>query len=205
MNRFAILISIIILCIPSFAWNWSFPKDHGMHPSFDSEWVYVTGHLTDAAGTLHGFQVTFFRHRLTQIPDSTSPWNSPHLYTAHFAFTNGNTGAFDHYETMGRENPSTAYGQRNHLNVFIRDWKIEMNGHKTVIDIRTDDGHFTLNLTPTKPIVFHGNNGKSDKSSQKNYSYYYSMPRLEGHGTYTTGSNTYAFTSASAWMDREFF
>lgn len=205
MNRFALLISILLLCIPSFAWNWTFPKDHGMHPTFDSEWVYVTGHLTDETGTLHGFQVTFFRHQLTQIPDSTSPWNSPHLYTAHFAFTNGDTGAFKHYETMGRENSSTAYGQRNHLNVFIRDWKIEMNGHKMVIDIRTDDGHFTLFLAPTKPIIFHGDNGKSYKSSQKNYSYYYSMPRLEGHGTYTSGSNTYAFTSASAWMDREFF
>ena len=205
MNRFAILISLLLFCIPTFAWNWSFPKDHGMHPTFDSEWVYVTGHLTDSAGSLHGFQVTFFRHKLTPVPDGTSPWNSPHLYTAHFAFTNGNTGEFNHYETMGRENPSKAYGKRSQLNVFIRDWKINMKENKMTIDIRAGEGHFKLFLTPTKPIVFHGDNGKSYKSSQKNYSYYYSMTRLEGHGSYTTKSETYSFTSASAWMDREFF
>ena len=31
------------------------------------------------------------------------------------------------------------------------------------------------------------------------------MPRLEGHGRYTTHTDTYDFRSASAWMDREFF
>ena len=204
MNRFAILlISLCLFSIPS--WSWSFPDDHGMHPSFDSEWVYVTGHLTDAAGTLHGFQVTFFRHRLTQIPDSTSPWNSPHLYTAHVAFTNGDTGQFSHTETMGREDPSMAFGHRNKLNVFIKDWRIDMTGEKITIDIRTNDGHFMLHLTAKKPLVLHGNQGKSIKSHQNNFSYYYSITRLEGHGSYTTSEHSYSFQSASAWLDREFF
>ena len=167
MNRFAILISLLLFCIPTFAWNWSFPKDHGMHPTFDSEWVYVTGHLTDSAGSLHGFQVTFFRHKLTPVPDGTSPWNSPHLYTAHFAFTNGNTGEFNHYETMGRENPSKAYGKRSQLNVFIRDWKINMKENKMTIDIRAGEGHFKLFLTPQNPLFFMGIMEKAIKVAKR--------------------------------------
>ena len=74
--------------------NWEFPSDHGIHPDYDTEWYYITGHLVDTNNTLHGFQVTFFRHKLSQVKDSTSLWNSPHLYTAHFAFTNGETESF---------------------------------------------------------------------------------------------------------------
>ena len=105
MNRFAIILNFLMVSMVVADWNWSFPKDHGMHPSFDSEWVYITGHLTDQNNTLHGFQVTFFRHKLTPVPNGTSLWNSPHLYTAHFAFTNGETKSFNHFETMGRKNP----------------------------------------------------------------------------------------------------
>ena len=102
MNRFVISLLILTVSIIASPFQWEFPKDHGIHPDFDTEWYYITGHLTDENDTLHGFQVTFFRHKLTPIKDSESPWNSPHLYTAHFAFTNGTDGTFQHHEAMGR-------------------------------------------------------------------------------------------------------
>src|SRR5262245_63013595 len=40
-----------------------FPRDHGSHPVFRTEWWYVTGWLHDHAAIDYGFQVTFFRRR----------------------------------------------------------------------------------------------------------------------------------------------
>ena len=37
--------------------TFSFPRDHGAHPGFRTEWWYITGWL-DGPG---GFQITFFR------------------------------------------------------------------------------------------------------------------------------------------------
>jgi len=205
MNRFAIILNLLMVSMGMAAWDWSFPKDHGMHPTFDSEWVYITGHLTDQHNTLHGFQVTFFRHKLTPVPNGASPWNSPHLYTAHFAFTNGETKAFNHFETMGRERLPEVYGDKKTMAVAIHDWTINMKDDRIHIDIKLASGQFKLDLGSNKPMVFHGNNGKSYKSNQGNYSYYYSMTRLMGTGQYKTNDTVYQFKSASAWMDREFF
>ena len=100
MNPFVLCINLFILSLGILAtpMNWAFPKDHGIHPNYDTEWYYITGHLVDTNDTLHGFQVTFFRHRLKPIQDSVSLWNSSHLYTAHFAFTNGENKSFYHDE-----------------------------------------------------------------------------------------------------------
>ena len=38
-----------------------FPRDHGPHPEFRTEWWYYTGNLRDPAGRHFGFQLTFFR------------------------------------------------------------------------------------------------------------------------------------------------
>ncbi len=40
----------------------AFPRDHGAHPEFRSEWWYVTGAL-DSPRRDTGFQLTFFRSR----------------------------------------------------------------------------------------------------------------------------------------------
>ena len=40
-----------------------FPRDHGAHPEFRTEWWYITGWVDDAAGREYGVQVTFFRNR----------------------------------------------------------------------------------------------------------------------------------------------
>ncbi|MEK9726787.1 MAG: carotenoid 1,2-hydratase, partial [Candidatus Margulisiibacteriota bacterium] len=158
--------------------NWDFPSDHGIHPDFDTEWYYITGHLVDLEGTLHGFQVTFFRHKLSPVKNSTSLWNSPHLYTAHFAFTNGELKSFYHDETMGRSRIGDAHGDRNRMSIYIRDWKLNMHDNTIHISIKSKQHEFNLNLMPSKPIVLHGNNGYSQKSYNKDrFSYYYSFTR----------------------------
>ncbi|MCB0051570.1 MAG: carotenoid 1,2-hydratase, partial [Caldilinea sp.] len=45
--------------------TFSFPRDHGPHPDYRTEWWYYTGNLSADDGTLYGYQLTFFRSALT--------------------------------------------------------------------------------------------------------------------------------------------
>src|SRR4029453_2938105 len=56
-----------------------FPRDHGAHPEFRSEWWYLTGWLDGPAGDSIGFQVTFFRFR-TPVAPSASPFSPEQLF-----------------------------------------------------------------------------------------------------------------------------
>ena len=48
---------------PGYAF--AFPRDHGSHPDFSTEWWYFTGHLRSADGARrYGYQLTFFRKAL---------------------------------------------------------------------------------------------------------------------------------------------
>ena len=49
-------------------WAWSFPRDHGAHPAFKTEWWYFTGNLRGAAGHRLGYQLTFFRTAFAATP-----------------------------------------------------------------------------------------------------------------------------------------
>ena len=130
---------IFIACISTYSLDWSFPRDHGIHPDFDTEWYYMTGHLTDQNNTLHGFQLTFFRHKLTPVHDSNSPWNSDQLFTGHFAFTNGDTQTFSHDETFARTSFNLATANATEMDIRIDDWQLNMTGS-------------TLNATINPPL-----------------------------------------------------
>ena len=41
--------------------NLTFPKDHGPHPGYRTEWWYYTGNLQTESGARFGYQLTFFR------------------------------------------------------------------------------------------------------------------------------------------------
>src|SRR5436190_17827084 len=62
--------------------DWSFPKDHGRHDGFKTEWWYFTGNLRErATGRRFGYQLTFFRSSF--VPAATtrpSPWAMTDLY-----------------------------------------------------------------------------------------------------------------------------
>jgi predicted secreted hydrolase len=42
-------------------YEFAFPRDHGSHPEYKTEWWYYTGHLRTGSGKRYGFEVTFFR------------------------------------------------------------------------------------------------------------------------------------------------
>ena len=46
---------------------WSFPRDHGAHPEYRTEWWYFTGILAAADGRRFGYQLTFFRQGIAPV------------------------------------------------------------------------------------------------------------------------------------------
>src|SRR5437773_512591 len=63
----------------------SFPRDHGPHPEFRTEWWYYTGNLHARDGRHFGFQLTFFRNALGPGPVARdSAWGTTQVYLAHF-------------------------------------------------------------------------------------------------------------------------
>ena len=83
--------------IPKPGRVFEFPRDHGSHPEFRTEWWYVTGHLDAKDGARFGFQVTFFRQARREDGKTL------HLHLAHAALLDAKTGKFMHEERLNRE------------------------------------------------------------------------------------------------------
>ena len=64
-----------------------FPRDHGAHPDFRTEWWYATGWLATESKQALGFQVTFFRSRLPFATDNPSEFTPRQIVFAHAALS----------------------------------------------------------------------------------------------------------------------
>jgi predicted secreted hydrolase len=56
--------------------NLEFPKDHGAHPGYRTEWWYYTDNVRSQTGDLYGFQLTFFRSQISP-PGADKTWPDP--------------------------------------------------------------------------------------------------------------------------------
>ena len=68
-----------------------FPRDHGPHPQFRSEWWYFTATLTDTAGQAYGAQFTLFRQALAPVTPQAgknNPWQTKQLYLVGYQLMN---------------------------------------------------------------------------------------------------------------------
>lgn len=74
----------------------AFPRDHGSHPTFRTEWWYVTGWTTDERGVERGVQVTFFRSRPGVAETSASAFAPRQLLFAHAAIADATVGHLVH-------------------------------------------------------------------------------------------------------------
>jgi len=68
--------------------TWNFPRDHGAHPAYRTEWWYFTGNLSDDSDRQFGYQLTFFRFGVRGEGEiGGNPWQVRDLYMAHFTVT----------------------------------------------------------------------------------------------------------------------
>lgn len=183
----------------------SFPRDHGKHPDFQTEWWYFTGNVKAADKSEWGFQLTFFRRSLlAQRTPRRSSWAIRDVYPAHFALTDITANRFFHTQILSREGPGLASAASDDLNVQVKDWSARQDGDVIHLRAAQDGYRLDLSLVPTKPVVLHGNAGFSRKGDTRNQaSYYYSFTRLAVSGSIEFRGKAHD-VRGFAWMDHEF-
>ena len=196
-----ILLVVLLAFKPATpGYEFAFPRDHGSHPAYQTEWWYYTGHLRTTDGRRFGFEVTFFRVGVSTKPKATE-WDVQHIYPAHFAVTDLDAKAFRYYEKLNRGSKFTADAAEGKLAVFNESWRVTSNsdGSWRLIAAEGKDA-IDLTLRSRKAPAIHGENGVSIKAPVAGYaSHYYSMTRLEAAGTINGARAT-----GQAWMDHEF-
>ncbi|MCX8109799.1 MAG: hypothetical protein N3D15_00915 [Syntrophorhabdaceae bacterium] len=192
-------------------WVWEFPRDHGSHPEYKTEWWYFTGNLLDEKGKRYGYQLTFFRHSLKKSPEKTdknqkSPWTVDDIYLGHFAITDIQNKKFWFTERTSRRGPGLAYAATDRMDIRLLNWNAIMKKNNIFIKARHQDMEIDFELTPIKNIVLHGADGLSMKGERQGQaSYYYSLTRLETKGIIKTPLSNKAFkVKGLSWFDHEF-
>jgi predicted secreted hydrolase len=187
--------------------DFSFPRDHGPHPEFRTEWWYYTGNLRAGDGRHLGFQLTVFRHALAPgVVTRNSEWGTTQTYLAHFAVTDTKSGRFLAFARSSRGALGLAGAQAEPYRVWLDDWIAEGEGPSALpmrLRAAEDGAAIDLTLESAKPVVLQGERGLSRKGPEPgNASYYYSLTRMPARGTVRVGRETLA-VEGLAWMDRE--
>ena len=191
--------------------DFQFPRDHGPHNDYASEWWYYTGNLTGEDGGEYGFQLTFFRSALAPGESSRpSDFAAQQIYMAHFAVTSAPAGrhvSFDRF-SRGAGGVAGATGSPR-FEVWLDDWRAREAGpgrFRLQAAAEADSGPVSIDLilTETRPPLLHGEAGYSRKGPEPgNANHYYSLVRMETAGHIAFGGTQVSVTGLS-WMDHEF-
>jgi len=187
--------------------TWSFPRDHGAHPEFRTEWWYFTGNLHDAAGNRFGYQLTFFRQGIRlSLPSPVNAWSLRDLYPAHFTITDVRNGKFLFAEQITRSGPGLSGAATDGMKVWNLGWSAKMAGETIVIQAGHGGMTLSLELRPRKPLILHGDRGLSGKGPGAGQaSYYYSFTDLAARGTIRTPDSQMPVpVEGVSWFDHEF-
>jgi predicted secreted hydrolase len=186
--------------------NFVFPRDHGAHPDFRSEWWYFTGNLATPDGRRFGYQWVLFRNALAPRPAArSSAWAANQAYMSHLAVTDVADRRFYFFERFARGAAGLAGTQPEPLRLWLEDWTLEDqtgNGDWT-LRASAENIQLALEMKAIKPVVLQGDRGLSRKSAAPgNASYYYSISRLATRGILRLAGKTHV-VSGSSWLDRE--
>ncbi|MEG8024637.1 carotenoid 1,2-hydratase [Sphingomonas aurantiaca] len=101
-----------------------FPREHGAHPAFRTEWWYVTGRLETREKRDLGFQITFFRTTPKTDPANPSKFAPKQILFAHAALSDPSVGHLLHGERAARAGFGLAQARIGDTDVSLRDWRI---------------------------------------------------------------------------------
>lgn len=197
--------------------EFEFPRDHGPHPAYRSEWWYLTA-VVSTTGTASqpevrefGVQFTLFRQGLEARPGETpvptegpEAWRSGQGYMAHVALSDIKARRHLAAERFSRGHPELAGAHADPFRVYVDDWELASTGggfSPLRLTAKTADFSAHLVLTMKRPAILQGEGGLSRKGPD-NASYYYSIPRIDARGEIVVGGSSHA-VSGLAWMDRE--
>ncbi|MBE2258961.1 MAG: carotenoid 1,2-hydratase [Rhodobacteraceae bacterium] len=182
----------------------AFPRDHGAHPDFRSEWWYVTGAL-DSPQADTGFQLTFFRSRPGTAEALQSPIAARQILFAHAALTVPGERLL-HAERAARANLGAGFSIVD-CDVHIGAWRMSRedrrSGELFRLQMQSPQFSYDFTLTPTQPLLLQGDGGYSRKGDGPELaSYYVSWPQLQVDGTLIVDGKRQV-ASGRAWFDHE--
>ncbi|HEX2980629.1 MAG TPA: lipocalin-like domain-containing protein [Anaerolineaceae bacterium] len=186
-----------------------FPRDHGPHPDYQTEWWYYTGNLETPDQRHFGYQLTFFRRAIrgpSERQTRSSAWATEQIYMAHFTLTDVSGRQFRFFERFERGAAGLAGATADPAyRVWVGDWSVEQTGPDTYrLRAVEDDIHIDLSLNDEKGVVLQGDEGLSAKGPQPgNASNYYSQTRLRSSGQISIGDQSFT-VQGDSWLDREF-
>ena len=189
-------------------YEFEFPRDHGAHPEFRTEWWYFTGNLETAEGRAFGYQLTVFRTSLDPPGEGIgerSPLAASQLYIGHFAISDIRNERHAAWERAGREGFGQARASSERLDIALGEWTIEMDDSEQIrLRAKEEGAALELALIPEKPLVVHGEDGAHKKGEDPGQaSHYLSYTRLRTEGTLRWEGTEHTVTGLS-WMDHEF-
>jgi predicted secreted hydrolase len=175
-----------------------FPRDHGAHPEYRTEWWYATGWL-ERGGAPLGFQVTFFRARPQWASANPSRFAPRQLLLAHAAIADPRHGRLKHDQRAARSAFELAGAATATTDAWIDDWRLRLEGGAYRARIAAREFTLELALEPPGAPVLQGQGGYSRKGPRPaQASYYYSRPHLAVQGALDG-----AAVRGSAWLDHE--
>ena len=190
--------------------DFAFPRDHGAHPDFRSEWWYLTAVLADPQGRRFGVQFTLFRQGIKPMstgetaPVGAQAWRTGQVYMAHVAVSDVAARRHVAAERVVRGHPALAGVSAAPFEAHLEGWRLAAAGAEfwpLRLLAETPDFDIDLSLTGTKPVVRQGEGGLSRKGPA-NASYYYSIPRIRAEGAVAIDGVRHA-VAGLAWLDRE--
>ena len=203
---------LVLLALPALAQEYAavragvplvFPRDHGGHPLFRTEWWYITGWLKEPSGREFGVQVTFFRNRPRVAEDSTSRLAARQLLFAHAAIADVATGKLIHDQRAARAGLQLAEATEGDCAVWIDDWSLRRKGGVFSARIAARGFELGLEFAQTQALLAQGEGGVSRKGPKPGQaSHYYSLPQLAVSGRVVLQGKPLAVTG-SAWLDHE--
>ena len=209
MRRAAALLALLTLGAAPFATvrppvTLAFPRDHGAHPAFRTEWWYVTGWLDGPGGTRRGFQVTFFRTATGYGAGNPSGFAPRQILFAHAALSDPAIGHLLHGERIARAGLDLAGASIADTAVKIDDWNLRrLPDGRFVTHVAGTGFALDLAFRPTQPPLPQGEQGYSRKGPRPGEaSSYYSIPQMAVAGTVTQAGRP-QLVRGTAWLDRE--
>jgi predicted secreted hydrolase len=188
-------------------WTYQFPRDHGAHPDFKTEWWYFTGSLHAADGREFGYELTWFREGVMPArPPGVSRFVVGDFKFAHFAISDVADGQFSFAQRISRG----AYGEAGCGDgnpgalAWIDDWRLTVDPADWRIEAANDGRALQLRLTPLKAPVIEGEGGISRKASGEGHaSCYYSYTRMRAEGTLALPGAAPMQVTGETWFDHE--
>ncbi|OGA19433.1 MAG: hydrolase [Betaproteobacteria bacterium RIFCSPLOWO2_12_FULL_63_13] len=180
-----------------------FPRDHGSHPDYRTEWWYITGWLRSEKGEELGVQITFFRNRPGFGGQNPSRFAPRQLLFAHAALSDPRVGRLLHDQRAARAGFGLADASRTDTDVHVLDWSLARHGGEYEAHIVASEFDYALKFRPAQPLLLQGEAGFSRKGPDAGQaSYYYSRPHMQVSGIVTVKGRKSAVTG-STWLDHE--